>query len=141
MKCEKCNEREATFFYTATVNGETTQSRLCLGCARDLGLTTAFERPLFEDFGFFGGPFFREPFALLDSFFSPRPARAVIAERAARSETGPAAARIPQNAGGEFKARREMIALKHQLKAAVRDENFERAIELRDQIKTMENGD
>jgi len=150
MKCEKCNEREANFFYTASVNGETTQSRLCLECARELGLTKALERPLFEDFGFFSEPFFREPLhmfdslfstrSMLDSFFSPRPGRAAIAERAAQTEAEPEAVKIPENAGEDLRSRRELIALRHQLRAAVRDEDFERAIELRDKIKTMENG-
>jgi len=146
MKCEKCNEREANFFYTASINGETAQRRLCLGCARELGLTTAFERPLLGDFGFFG----REPFAMLDSFFSNRPmldsffgsgpARAALTERRSRTEaeTEPGAEKIPAGAGDGLKARRELIALKHQLKAAVRDENFERAAELRDKIKELE---
>ena len=132
MKCEKCNEKEANFFYTASINGETTQRRLCLDCARELGLTTAFERPLFEDFGFF-----RNPFALMDSFFGPGSMRSALAERTAGTE--PEAAKIPENAGDELKSRRELIALKHQLKAAVRDENFERAIELRDKIRGLEN--
>ena len=159
MKCEKCNEREANFFYTATVNGETAQSHLCLDCAKELGLTKAFERPLFEDFSFFGEPLrmldgFFSSRPLLDSFFSPRsmfgdmfgelrlpshspaPSQTAVAERNAE----PSAAKIPQSAGEELRPRRELIALKHQLKAAVRDENFEKAIELRDRIRGLENG-
>ena len=50
----------------------------------------------------------------------------------------PAAARIPESAGEDLKSRRELIALQYRLKAAVRDENFEKAIELRDRIKALE---
>ena len=123
MKCEKCG-REANFFYTATVNGETAQSRLCLDCARESGLTGIFERPLFESFAFF-----REPlFACAPILTARAPAAARVPDK------------IPQDAGDEFKSRRELIALKHRLKAAVRDEDFEKAIELRDRIKAMEDG-
>ena len=123
MKCEKCNEREANFFYTATVNGETAQSRLCLPCARELGLTSAFERSFFENFGFF-----REP------IFARAPVLTARTPAAAKLPVN-----IPESAGEDFKSRRELIALKHQLKAAVRDEDFERAAELRDRIKWMES--
>jgi len=61
---------------------------------------------------------------------------AAIRERVPAPEAR--AARIPQDMGAELRERRELIALKHQLKAAVRDEDYEKAIELRDRIKTME---
>jgi len=123
MKCENCNEREASFFYTATVNGETTQNQLCLDCARELGLTAVFERPVFENFNFFGNPFS----TLM---------RMAVAERTAMPQAQ--VLRIPNNIGAELKGRRDLISLKHQLKTAVRDEDYERAIELRDKIKSME---
>lgn len=147
MKCEKCKEREADFFYTATVNGETTQCRLCADCAGKLGLTPTFERPAFGGQQFGGIDFFGGPFSMLDNFFAPlsalgeitvhrlSPLRTAVAEPAAEPE----AEKIPRSAGEELRARRELIELKYQLKAAVREENFERAAELRDKIKSLED--
>ncbi len=35
MLCQKCHERQATVFFTQTVNQETTQSHLCEVCAKE----------------------------------------------------------------------------------------------------------
>ena len=148
MKCEKCNEREANFFYTATINGKTMQKHLCSECAAQEGLDKAF------DFGRedFFGDFFTEPFGILDSFFPRRSLfgsmmpvmtlpRFLFAPAGTRQET-PAQEQsetsIPKDAGEEIRTRRELSALKHQLKEAVRTEDFEKAIELRDKIREME---
>jgi hypothetical protein len=45
---------------------------------------------------------------------------------------------IPEDAGEEFRSRRELISLKNRLCAAVKAEDFESAAQLRDQIKEME---
>lgn len=146
MKCEKCNEKEANFFYTATINGETTQRHLCADCAREEGFGSAFDwnpGSMFDEF-------FREPFGMFGDFFGGRsllgslmaPAmtmpRLRIAQPQAEVQTEETASKIPADAGEEIKSKRELTALKHQLKAAVREENFERAIELRDKIKELE---
>jgi hypothetical protein len=47
-------------------------------------------------------------------------------------------AKIPEDAGAELKAKRELLSLKHQLKEAVKAEDFEKAIELRDKIREIE---
>ena len=148
MKCEKCNEREANFFYTATINGKTTQKHLCSECAAQEGLDKAF------DFGHedFFGDFFTEPFGLLDSFFGRRSlfgsmmpvmtlprilfAPAETKQEAPAQEQEETA--IPKDAGEEIRTRRELSALKHQLEEAVKAEDFEKAIELRDKIREME---
>lgn len=46
---------------------------------------------------------------------------------------------IPKDAGEEIRAKRELLGLKHQLKSAVHNEEFERAAELRDKIRAIEN--
>ncbi|MGI5936817.1 MAG: UvrB/UvrC motif-containing protein [Oscillospiraceae bacterium] len=48
------------------------------------------------------------------------------------------ASSIPDDAGEEIKKKREIAALKHQLKATVKAENYEEAIILRDKIKELE---
>ena len=158
MKCEKCNEREANFFYTATINGQTTQRRLCSECAAEEGLDKAFgsfgRRDMFDDF-------FGEPFGMLESFFGepfgrrslfgslmptmmtlPRTLFAPAETAEPTHSSGPAQeeaeTKIPVDAGEEVKTGRELKALKHQLHEAVKAEDFEKAIELRDKIRKLE---
>ncbi len=38
MKCEKCGEREATFFYQKQTNGHSASGSLCQSCAAEAGL-------------------------------------------------------------------------------------------------------
>ena len=38
MKCTKCGEREANFFYSEMINGKKTEYILCSECAKDMGL-------------------------------------------------------------------------------------------------------
>ena len=156
MKCEKCKEREANFFYTATVNGRTSQRRLCSECAAEEGLDKAF-----GSFGFGGeslfDSFFDEPFGLLDSFFGRRslfgglmsrmctlprslfsPTESAAPEQAAEAAQTEAEAKIPTDAGEAVKAERELKALRSRLQQAVEAEDFEQAIELRDKIRKLE---
>ncbi len=49
-----------------------------------------------------------------------------------------AEANIPVDAGSEVKAKRELLLLKNQLQEAVKAEDFEKAIELRDKIRETE---
>lgn len=165
MKCEKCNEREANFFYTATINGDTTQRHLCSECAAEEGLDKVFRQQRDDVFSDFFGrrslfdSFFADPFSLMDGFFPrrslfgsllptmtlprlrvapPEQAKAEAAapaEQAAQEETEKA---IPQDAGEEIRMLRELNALKHQLREAVYTEDFEKAIELRDKIRELE---
>jgi protein arginine kinase activator len=150
MKCEKCNEKEANFFYTVTINGETTQYRLCADCARELGLDGALS---FSPMASVFGGLFREPASIFDSLMSPSgfmlPVMTVTSpffEGSPLSAAPPAAPpaeksaeNIPADAGAEIKAKRELTALKSQLESAVKAEDFEKAVELRDKIKSAEN--
>lgn len=45
---------------------------------------------------------------------------------------------IPEDAGSEIRAKRELCALKSQLETAVKAEEFEKAAQLRDKIREME---
>ena len=48
MKCEKCNEREASVFFEQTVNGEHTSLHLCHECAAKLQTGSLFESAPFQ---------------------------------------------------------------------------------------------
>ena len=161
MKCEKCGNKEATFFYSANINGEKTERHLCAECARAEGYGGALDfdlRPtgmfdsVFEDFF---GDFFAPQRALLSAFdgfggtfgrmMAPRltmprvnivvggTSPAVVGEE---SET-----KIPADAGEEVRQRRELDALRQQLDEAVKAEDFEKAISLRDQIREREKAE
>lgn len=139
MKCEKCNQNEASVFYRASINGRATEQHLCARCAGELGLDKAFrwpERSLFEEA--FGGFFGRDPF---DGFFGgsllPGFVRQAMAPAATLTRAEPQAA--PETKpDGELSSRRERNALRAQLDAAVQAEDFEKAIELRDKLRALE---
>ena len=159
MKCEKCNNREATFFYSADINGEKTERHLCAECAREEGYGGALDFDLhpagmFESvFGDFFGDFFAPQRALLSAFdgfgdpfgrmMVPRLTiprmNIVVGEPAAVGEESET--KIPADAGEEVRRRRELDALRQQLDEAVKAEDFEKAITLRDQIKGIEKAE
>ena len=52
MKCEKCKEKEATFYYSCSINGRTTEKHLCADCAREEGFGETLDyrpRDMFAD--------------------------------------------------------------------------------------------
>jgi len=167
MKCEKCNN-EAVYYYKETVNGKTTEKHLCADCAKKEGLDRAFDwsgESFFRDFdrelesffapdpffgGFLGDGFFRSPIStmartmLAPVFTLPRIEIGTIAPEK-KAEGRPAGAKetktTPEDKACEaLQQRRELNALKHKLQEAVKAENFEEAITLRDQIKSLEQG-
>ena len=160
MKCENCNNREANFFYSADINGEKTQRCLCAGCAREEGYGGVLDfdlRPagmLDSFFDDFFGDFFAPQHALLSGFDGfGGPFRRMMAPRLTMprvnivvGNTNSAAVgvgeesetKIPADAGEDVRRRREIDALRQQLDEAVKAEDFEKAISLRDQIKGME---
>ena len=152
MKCEKC-EKEATFHYQSVINGEKTEYHLCADCAKEQGLDNIFSfntEPMFESlmsapFGSVLSEFFRTPFGGMfgGRMLSPTLTMPRFALKEQESEASTEAVQektdnIPEDAGEAIRSRRELIALKHQLRNAVRAEDYEKAIELRDKIKDME---
>lgn len=158
-KCEKCG-KEATFYYSSNINGEKTEHCYCADCAREEGYAGALDyQPLdlFGGFDDFFGDFFAPARSLMhafDSFGAPfgrimapsmprlrlgcaQPAREQT-QRSAEPPQTQAEASIPSDAGAEIKSRREREQLRHRLDEAVKAENFEKAIELRDQLRKLD---
>lgn len=133
MKCQHCGKNEATFYYRSTVNGHTTEQRLCRHCAEAVGYTEAL-RPgqWFED------PFFTRPFSLLSGFGSRMltefPSPVAMDEK----ETMPQEEQLL----GE-KEQRDIVlqvrrnALEYRLKEAIETENYEEAAKVRDELRTL----
>lgn len=147
MKCEKCNNTEATFHYSSTVNNHKSEAHLCSDCARQLGYGNLMDfSPMVTTAGTFGGlinEFFGNTRSFMTPFYSfstQLPGIMPIAEpNPCKTGSCEASPEIANSDCDEFKKRRELSALKYQLDSAVKDENFEKAIELRDKIKELEH--
>lgn len=157
MKCNKC-ENNATFHYQSIINGEKTEFHLCPECAEKEGFGEMLNyRPQPTASSFFNSfwdtpskgfmPGFRMPFeSLFGRGFMPTmilPQFRLAVEEAPHkatecSECEKDNAGIPLDAGEEIRSKRELSSLKHQLESAVKNEEFEKAAELRDKIREME---
>ena len=159
MKCENCGKNEVTFVYQSNINGKVTEKHLCSECAEKLGYTqqiAAHSRSMMQNF--FGGSLLGNGF--FDDFFSPMPslmgrsgwmledpvddvfadmpalgAAPVHQQEQANQKQDDLVGKEEQS---RFAYMRQMNALKLEMKKAVHQENFERAAELRDQIRQLE---
>lgn len=129
MKCQHCGKNEATFYYRSTVNGHTTQCRLCQRCAEELGYAQVLRRPrVFDD------PFFTRPFSLWESFGGrmltefPSPA--------AEEEPKPAEL-LQEKEKNVFADRVKRNALQYRLQEAIDREDYEEAARVRDELRAM----
>jgi len=152
MKCENCGKNEVTFVYQSNINGKVTEKHLCGECAKELGYAKQFaDRHQRMMQGFFGR-------SLLEDFFSPMPSLLgrmdhlledpfddFFAEMPALSTSQKPQEQTKQEdlvdaeEQNRFARMRQKNALRLEMKRAVREENFERAAELRDQLKAMES--
>lgn len=150
MKCQNCGKNEVNFIYKSNVNGHVEEAHLCSECAEKLGYTQAVaaqSRRMMQ--GFFGG-------GLLDDFFSPQPyllgspffgenpfddffqqMPALGAGTAAPQETQEKPL-VEEKERSRFAKMRQLNALRLEQKAAVLREDFEKAAQIRDQIRQLE---
>lgn len=164
MKCENCGKNEVSFVYRSNINGRVTEKHLCSECADKLGYTqklAAHSRRMMEGMrntfdGFLGSGGLFGP-GLLDGFFTPERSLpdfggffgwdlpdgffqdmpAIEAAPSERPEEDRAET-VSKEEQGRFARMRELNKLRMEMRKAVREENFERAAELRDQIHAME---
>lgn len=165
MFCQECQKRPATVHLTRIVNNVKTELHLCPECARshqELALSMNFE-PSFSIHKFLAGlldgsPFQMEPvaspecsecglnfakFGEIGRFGCSRCYRTfndgleplIRRVQGTTQHTG----KVPKRAGGKLGVKREIEKLKTQLQQAVRQEAYERAAELRDRIRALEN--
>ena len=153
MKCENCGKNEVTFVYQSNVNGQITEKHLCAECAERLGYTqrlAAQSQRMMR--GLFGGGLFDDFFtpvpSLLgrmnrmlespfDDFFADMPALGAPAEAQPEARK-PQETLLEQEEQNQISRTRQLNALRMEMQKAVGEENFERAAELRDQIRSME---
>ena len=150
MKCENCGKNEVTFVYQSNINGQVTEKHLCSECAEKLGYTqkiAAHSQRMMQNF--FGGGFFDDFFSPMpslmgrmnrmledpfDDFFSDMPALGAAKEEPQQKQDD----LVGQEDQNWFAYQRKMNALRMEMKKAVHQENFERAAQLRDQIRQLE---
>ena len=156
MLCTDCKEQPATVHLTQMINGQKTELHLCLRCANRRGIqlwVLPFPPPSlkpvqplplseaenqscpvchyqwkeFINTGFLGCP-------SCYTSFSALLAKVISQNFGNVRHQG----KIPLKGAGPLKIRREISSLKKKLEKAVAEENFEKAVELRDQIRSLE---
>ena len=154
MKCQNCGKNEVTFVYHSSVNGQVTEKRLCGECAERLGYTRRLEDQsqrmlrrfgsLFEDnmLGDFFSPMSSLPGwageDIFEDFFAEMPALRPVSERRQEQTNQKQEELLAKEEQTRFSELRQLNALRIQLKRAVQREEFEKAAELRDEIRALE---
>ena len=147
MKCQNCGRNEINFHYSSNINGCVTETYLCAECAARSGYNFG---QMFSANSVFDSFF---PLNMRPAFLSA-PAFDFGQEFPYTAWTRPGLPQKECACGGacdapvrenpttevdnEMQKRREINMLKEQMRLAAEREDFEKAAELRDRIKTME---
>ena len=165
MKCQKCQVKEATSHITEVINGKKQELHLCSECAAKSPEFQAMKHNV--DFGigdFLGGIFGAKP-KTLNGESTPKVAACPDCampfeeflqkgrlgcgtcysvfrnrlERPLRQIHGTCnhVGKVPSRMGGHLKAQQQVSQLEAELNAAVMKQEFEKAAEIRDQIKEL----
>ena len=159
MLCQRCKKKPATVHLTEILHNEKRERHLCEDCAKEEGVAMKTQMNLqdilsgmlnahqaagreanltcpdcgltyaeFRQQGRFGCPHDYEVFA--------EPLKEVLQKvHGATEHTG----KMPQRAGADLTAQRQLMQLRRQLQAAVEGEKYEEAARLRDLIKEKES--
>lgn len=168
MLCENCKSNKATFFYKQTKNGVTTEKNLCSECAKELGLSAdigvfhSFDDMYGDNFfgGILGGLFEQRPQVSSHSacpFCGTRLGELLNSGTAGcagcyetfASALSPTISKIHGKVahcgkvpGGakkkELSLSDKIAILKGELEAVIEKQEYERAAELRDEIRALE---
>ena len=162
MLCENCKKNKATTYFKKTVNGETTETFLCEDCAKKLGVSTGmiFKNAGFSDFG--GFDFFFPEFVKTNrlesaekkcecgrTFRSIAKTGLVGCEKCYetfKKELAPTLRKMHGATGHKARTdavkksdpKAEIKALRDRMSKAIKEENFEEAARIRDEIKARE---
>ena len=168
MKCTNCGKNNASYHYKYNINGNVTEAHLCPDCAAKLAPEKEFAartNSMFRDFfndSFFGDSFLDDGF-FGNSMFGQSPMRSMFApimtfgipamlmpgmeirytHPGQVQETGSGEIGSDNNVkvDPELSRKREINALRHQMKAAAKAEDYEKAAELRDKLRELEKGE
>jgi len=155
MKCQKCGKSEVNFRFSSNINGCVTETHLCSECAAEqgydikgmFGAGNVFDS-FFPIFGGPGGfftmampavvpaitgfaPFLVESQPRIDKRAEPDARECEVCGGCEEPQAGAADAVVDD----EMKKRRELYM---KMRAAAESEDFEKAAQIRDEIKAME---
>lgn len=152
MKCMNCGKNDVNFYYTSNINGKITKQQLCSECAEKLGYTQnvgsmfrgtekMFNSMLGDFFGrglspFTGFGLEAPEFMRLPWLEEPTSDRQCSCGCDCTEHAKPAE---KETVDPVLNRRREINALRHQMKEAARTEDFEKAAQLRDRLHKLES--
>lgn len=168
MLCQNCNQNEATMYWKQTINGQTKEMHLCQDCAKQLGQTFQnpfsgwFKDPFFSHTSLFSAPFGqmsqlsggqRCPTCGMTESELQRTGRVGCADCYHTFEsiltpyirklhgTTAHVGTTPHTQSPAQPVESQTAELKNKLDAAIRQENYEEAARLRDEIRRLEGQD
>jgi protein arginine kinase activator len=136
MLCERCKKNEANVHISKNINGKATELHLCESCARESGELISMNQ--------FFGSFFESVLPTRVRRVAFMPVSTPAENKYAGCEdcmedlpayNPPAGGIAPIQKGDDAR----LTELRAQLKDAVQKEEFERAAEIRDEIKKLES--
>ncbi len=162
MLCQRCKKNQATVHLTDIVKNEKYEKHLCDQCAQEENITIKSHTPInellasfvlqqsdaqeladlkceqcgttfveFRNNGLLGCP---NDYDVFEEALAP------LLERAHGEGASHHVGKVPHGRTGETeKQQRELVRLRRQLNEAVEHENYEKAAEVRDQIKALED--
>jgi len=162
MLCELCGKNQATTHIKTMINGEYSEMRLCSECAKakGIGMGNVFTHTA-TDFSNFLGSFFGGGLPSRTSATRCKTCGSSFTDIARSGKVGCAdcytgfydellpsiqkihgniqhRGKVPSGASAEVKKKRDIEKTKQELDKAIKEENFELAVKLRDKIKEME---
>ena len=158
MKCTNCGKNIASCHYKYNVNGNVTEAHLCPECAAkldgrsEIGRLGSFFDDFFSGFDSMLDPFFGRgsfsPLNALRSFAFPAipvpvmvmgiPADPSVEKADAPEKDAP---KDEVKADPELSRRRQINALREQMRAAADAEDYENAAKLRDELRKLEGAE
>lgn len=138
MLCQACNEKPATFYYSTNINGHITKQHLCATCAKTVeDVRHNFSKnphSFLEELFHFSPKNPQGHTNALPKSYHPRNGTLGTIPFDPQTFTATKESAIPACADESFMKRRQLNALKTQLKNCIKAENFEQAANLRDEI-------
>ena len=154
MKCQNCGKDQINFHYSSNINGCITERYLCSECADSEGdfseiLGAGVFDSMFDSCGEAFG-FIAPSFGFINAHrqFAARPQVGIIQKTSAccaenddcRAESGVCCKDAP-DVDVDMQKRRELNIMREELRAAIVNEDFEKAAVLRDNINEFEKED
>ena len=141
MKCQKCGRNQANVFYTQNINGRKSEIHLCSECADELNVFNNFSSSF--DFGFdrmFSN--FFDDFGNLGLLEIPRltiQTNNNLFDEDYYDRGNPELDEALKNITSKNKGLTTEEKLEKELKECIKKENYERAAEIRDELKKYKN--